>query len=223
MPDKSSEVAVKSLPLPVAEPAPLGLIGLAVAALVLGVHDLGILDAGDKSLMIPWTLCLGATAQLIAGYMDFKRNNIFGATAFTAYSLLWYAVTITLYIVTFTGADINLQHYALGLIGFLMFSLILTAATMLLNKALFGILIGIDVAIVALVLHTLVDTDAMFVGIPLLFVSALSFYTAAGGLLNTMIGKLCQQGKRAGYRVLIPDIMMGKLFDQGSCGLILSY
>ncbi len=180
----------------VAEPAPLGLIGLAVAALVLGVHDLGVIENGDKSLMIPWTLCLGATAQLIAGYMDFKRNNIFGATAFTAYAMLWYAVTITLYIATFTGADIAMEHYALGLLGFLMFSLILTAASTLLNKALFGILIGINVAIVALVLHTLFDTDAMFVGIPLLFVSALSFYTAAAGLLNTMAGKpLLPMGK----------------------------
>jgi succinate-acetate transporter protein len=36
-----SETVVKDLPMPVAEPAPLGLLGLAVAAIVLGLVDLG--------------------------------------------------------------------------------------------------------------------------------------------------------------------------------------
>ncbi len=197
MTKKLSEVTIKDLPMSVCEPAPLGLIGLAVAALVLGVQDMGWLDASlDKSLMIPWTLCLGATAQLIAGIMDFKRKNIFGATAFTTYSLLWYSVTLTLVIAIFGGVDPNMEHYAVGLIGFLIFSLILTVATLLLNKTLFGILVFIDLAILALVLHILVDLDAMFVGVPLLLVSALSFYGAAGGLLNTMTGKaLIPMGK----------------------------
>ena len=185
-----SEVTIKDLPVSVCEPAPLGLVGLAVAALVLGIQDMGWLNASlDKSMMIPWTLCLGATAQLIAGIMDFKRKNIFGATAFTAYSLMWYSVSITLIISIFTKADYNPEHYAIGLIGFLIFSLILTVATLMLNKTLFGILVFIDLAILALVLHILVDTEAIFVGIPLLIVSALSFYGAAGGLLNTMAGK----------------------------------
>ena len=185
-----SKVSINDMPMSVCEPAPLGLIGLAIAAVVLGVHDMGWLDASlDKSMMIPWTLCLGATAQLIAGIMDFKRKNIFGATAFTAYSLMWYSVTITLFISIFTGAEFNLEHYAVGLIGFLIFSLILTVATLLLNKTLFLILVFIDLALIALVLHILIDTEAILVGIPLLVVSALSFYGAAGGLLNTMTGK----------------------------------
>lgn len=197
MPKNNSEITIKDLPMSVCEPAPLGLIGLAIAALVLGVQDMGWLDASlGKSMMIPWTLCLGATAQLIAGIMDFKRKNIFGATAFTTYSLLWYSVSITLFISIFTNVSYNLEHYAIGLIGFLIFSLILTVATLLLNKTLFGILVFIDLAIIALVLHILIDTEAILVGIPLLAVSALSFYGAAGGLLNTMTGKtLLPMGK----------------------------
>ena len=66
-----------------AEPAVLGLTGLAVAALVLAAGDLGLASGTAKALMIPWTLLLGATAQLIAGLIDFRRNNMFGATAFT--------------------------------------------------------------------------------------------------------------------------------------------
>ncbi len=172
-----------------AEPAPLGLIGLAIAALVLGFTDLGWASASSKSLMIPWTLFLGATAQLIAGIMDFRRNNIFGATAFTTYSLLWYAVSLTLFITIFTDAAFDLDHYAHGLIGFLIFSVILTVASTMTNKVLVVILIFIDLAILALVGHILYDWVAELVGVFLLVVSFFSFYGAAGVLINTMAGK----------------------------------
>ena len=174
-------------PLP-AEPAPLGLIGLAVAALVLAGTDLGFSSAAAKSLMIPWTIFLGATAQLIAGIMDFRRNNIFGATAFTTYSLLWYSVSLTLYITIFTGAEFDITHYAHGLLGFLFFSLILTAASLMTNKTFIAILIGIDLAIFSLVLHILAETSEALVGVFLVMVSLLSFYGAAAILINTMAG-----------------------------------
>ena len=172
-----------------AEPAPLGLIGLAVAALVLGLTDLGWASAADKSLMIPWTLFLGATAQLIAGIIDFRRANIFGGTAFTAYSLLWYAVSVTLLITIFTDAAFDTTHYAHGLIGFLVFSLILTVAATMTNTVLFVVLIGIDFAIFFLVGQLLGDWPAEPVGVSLLAVSAASFYGAGAVLINRMAGK----------------------------------
>ena len=172
-----------------AEPAPLGLIGLAVAALVLGLTDLGWASAADKSLMIPWTLFLGATAQLIAGIIDFRRANIFGGTAFTAYSLLWYAVSLTLFITVFTDAAFDLTHYAHGLIGFLVFSLILTVAATMTNTVLFVVLIGIDFAIFFLVGQLLGGWPTEPVGVSLLAVSASSFYGAGAVLINRMAGK----------------------------------
>jgi hypothetical protein len=172
-----------------AEPAPLGLIGLAVAALVLGLTDMGWASAADKSLMIPWTLFLGATAQLIAGIIDFRRANIFGGTAFTAYSLLWYAVSLTLFITVFTDAAVDLTHYAHGLIGFLVFSLILTVAATMTNTVLFVVLIGIDFAIFFLVGQLLGGWPTEPVGVSLLAVSASSFYGAGAVLINRMAGK----------------------------------
>ena len=172
-----------------ADPAPLGLIGLAVAALVLGLTDLGWASAADKSLMIPWTLFLGATAQLIAGIIDFRRANIFGGTAFTAYSLLWYAVSATLLITIFTDAAVDTTHYAHGLIGFLIFSLILTVAATMTNKVLFIVLIGIDLAIFFLVGQLLGGWPAEPVGVSLLAVSASSFYGAGAVLINRMAGR----------------------------------
>ncbi len=187
--DKPSKISVEELPQPVAEPASLGLIGLAIAALVLGFTDMGWASASDQSLMIPWTLFLGATAQLIAGIMDFKRDNIFGATAFTTYAMLWYSVSLTILFNTFGWVEVDMTHYAHGLIGFLFFSIILTVATLMTNKVLFIILVGIDVAIITLVMHIMMDTSAIPVGISLLAVALFSFYGAAAVLLNTMSQK----------------------------------
>lgn len=180
---------IKTPPPKIAEPACLGLIGLAIAALVLASTDLGLASGEAESLMIPWTLFLGATAQLVAGIMDFRRDNIFGATAFTTYSMLWYSVSLTLFITIFTSVNFDLTHYAYGLLGFLIFSVILTVASLMTNKALLAVLIFIDLAILTLVAHILAGTAVLPVGISLLLVSVFSFYGAAGVLLNNMADK----------------------------------
>jgi len=176
----------------VAEPAAFGLFGLAVAALVLGAADLGLTTAsgaGSKSLMIPWILMFGATSQLIACLMEFKRNNIFGATVFGIYSMTMYAIAVTLFIAIFGGGTSELYHYGYGLIAILFFSLIATVASLMTNKALFSILIAVDLAVIALIPHYLIGSSPVFAGIFLMLTSALSFYTAAAVLLNTMAKK----------------------------------
>jgi len=185
-----TDTSDKTLKISNAEPATLGLIGLAIAALVLASSDLKLTSVTSKSLIIPWTLFLGATAQLIAGIMDFRRNNIFGATAFTTYSLLWYSVSLTLFITIFTEVTFDLTHYAFGLLGFLIFSIILTIASVMVNKTFFTILIFIDMALLSLILNIIYKIPAEIVGVFLIFVSIFSFYGAAGVLVNTMSGKI---------------------------------
>lgn len=178
-----------SLQLMTAEPAALGLFGLAVAALVLASTDLGLTDSSAKSLMIPWVLFFGATAQLIAGTMEFKRNNIFGATVFTIYAMTMYSIVITLFITIFTGVNFDLYHYGYGLVAILVFSLIATIASLMTNKALFSILIAVDLAVIALIFHYFNEASPEPAGFFLLVTSVLSFYAAAGVLINTMAGK----------------------------------
>ena len=172
----------------IAEPAALGLIGLAVAALILGAADLG-LTQGSKSLMIPWVLMFGATAQLIASLMEFKRDNVFGATVFGTYAMTMYAIALTLLISIFGGEEYVITHYAFGLIAILFFSLIATAASLMTNKVLFSILIAVDLAVIALIPHYLSGYSSNPAGVFLMITSILSFYAAAAILLNTMAGK----------------------------------
>jgi len=185
----NTDVTVKALP--VADPAALGLIGLAVAALVLGAVDLQLVaSVPSKSLMIPWILFFGATAQLIAGAMEFKRNNIFGATVFSVYAMTMYSIALTLVINNSSALNPgNLSHYAYGLVGILIFSLIATVASLMTNKVLFSILIAVDLAVVLLIPHYLLEMSAQPAGVFLILTSVLSFYAAAAVVLNTMAGK----------------------------------
>jgi len=185
----NTDVTVKALP--VADPAALGLIGLAVAALVLGAVDLQLVaSVPSKSLMIPWILFFGATAQLIAGAMEFKRNNIFGATVFSVYAMTMYSIALTLVINNSSALNPgNLSHYAYGLVGILIFSLIATVASLMTNKVLFSILIAVDLAVVLLIPHYLFEMSAQPAGVFLILTSVLSFYAAAAIVLNTMAGK----------------------------------
>lgn len=184
-----SEISVKSLPINISEPAALGLFGLAVAALSLGVADLGLTNSVQKSMMIPWILFFGATSQIIAGIMEFKRNNVFGATVFSTYAMTMYAIAVTLIIAIFVPGTHDLSHYSYGLIAILVFSIIATIASMMTNKVLFAILIAVDAAVIALIPHYLSGASAVPAGIFLIITSALSFYGAGAILINTMAGK----------------------------------
>ena len=43
-----------------------------------------------EAVVIPLAMAFGGTAQIIAGIMEFKTGNVFGATAFTSYGAFWW-------------------------------------------------------------------------------------------------------------------------------------
>ena len=94
----------------VANPSPLGLFGLAIVTLVASSSKLGITDG--TAYIIPWALFLGAAAQFVAGILDYKHNNTFGATAFCGYGFFWFAMAFSwmisngLWAVSYTHLDV---------------------------------------------------------------------------------------------------------------------
>jgi len=136
-----------------ADPSALGLFGLAIVTLVASSQKLGLTTG--TSLIIPWSLFLGASAQLIAGILDSKRNNVFGTTVFTSYGLFWLGVTMTwmINLGVFGEAmanSIDIRQLGFAFIGFFIFSLIITIASMKTNKVLFIDFILIDLLFLGL-------------------------------------------------------------------------
>ena len=75
------------------DPSALGLFGLAMVTLVAASQKLGITNG--ISYVLPWAVFLGALAQLAAGALDYKKKNVFGATAFCAYGFFWLGMALS--------------------------------------------------------------------------------------------------------------------------------
>lgn len=71
----------------VANPAPLGLLGFGMTTILLNLHNAQIIPL--SAVIAAMGMFIGGLAQIVAGIMEFKNRNTFGATAFTAYGFFW--------------------------------------------------------------------------------------------------------------------------------------
>ena len=77
-----------------ANAGPLGLLGFGMTTCLLNLHNAGVIEL--SVVIIAMGIAMGGLAQVIAGIMEFKAGNTFGATAFTAYGLFWWSLVIIL-------------------------------------------------------------------------------------------------------------------------------
>jgi uncharacterized protein len=70
-----------------ANPAPLGLMGFGLTTVLLNIHNAGIYDL--NAMILAMGIFYGGVAQIIAGVMEWRKNNTFGTLAFTSYGLFW--------------------------------------------------------------------------------------------------------------------------------------
>ncbi len=70
-----------------ANPAPLGLMGFALTTILLNIHNAGFYEL--NSMILAMGIFYGGISQLIAGIMEWKKNNTFGTLAFTSYGAFW--------------------------------------------------------------------------------------------------------------------------------------
>jgi len=183
----------KQIRIELADPTPLGLFGLALVTLVASTQKLGITDG--LSLLLPWVIFLGATAQIIAGIMDYKHNNLFGATAFCGYGLFWYAIALTwMFKMGVFGeqlAVLDMNQLGFALIGYLVLSIIITIGAFRLNTLLSVLMILIDLLFIGL------SFDIFFGGhfwhllaaFSEVLISILSFYGVAAAFINKSYGR----------------------------------
>jgi len=188
-----------------ADPSAIGLFGLAMVTLVASSQKLGLTDG--VALILPWAIFLGAIAQLIAGFIDFKKNNLFGGTAFCAYGLFWMGIATTWLInLGVFGpqlADaVDMKQLGFAYAGYLVFTLFMTVAASQTNKVLFVIFILINFLFLGLALSTFgVATDFFhnMAAVSEFLIAACSLYGAAAIVLNASFKRtILPQGKPLG-------------------------
>ena len=84
---KKQTFDILSLKDTTANPAPLGLLGFGMTTVLLNIHNAGYYEL--NTMILAMGIFYGGLAQIIAGIMEWKKNNTFGTTAFTSYGLFW--------------------------------------------------------------------------------------------------------------------------------------
>lgn len=118
-----------------ANPAPLGLMGFGMTTVLLNIHNAGFF--GLDAMILGMGIFFGGLAQVIAGMMEFKKNNTFGTTAFTSYGFFWLAlVALNILPVMGYGEPANSLSMAAFLFMWGIFTLFMFVGTLRINRAL---------------------------------------------------------------------------------------
>lgn len=131
---KSSETLVKIKDAS-SNPAPLGLLGFGMTTVLLNLHNAGYFDL--NAMILAMGIFCGGLAQVIAGIMEWKKNNTFGTTAFTSYGLFWLSL-VGLLVLPKMGLGTAASKTAMAAYLFMwgLFTLVMFIGTLKLNKAL---------------------------------------------------------------------------------------
>jgi uncharacterized protein len=184
----SSETFDRPAPPSVADPAPLGLAAFALTTFVLSAHNAGW---APDVVWIGLALFYGGLAQLLAGMWEFRNKNVFGATAFASYGGFWLSLGSFVVIASLTklGDGLNVDD-SLGwfVLGFLIFNSYMMLIAALVNKAVFGVFLTLEITEILLVIGFMqADADIIkwggYLGV---VTAAVAWYTSAAGVANSL-------------------------------------
>lgn len=85
----SQEIIIKDT---TSNPAPLGLLGFGLSTCLLNLHNIGLFPV--DAMIIGMAIFMGGLAQVLVGYLEWKKNNIFGTTVFSAYGFFWLVLAV---------------------------------------------------------------------------------------------------------------------------------
>ena len=173
-----------------ANPAPLGLIGFGMTTILLNIHNSGVIPL--DTMILGMGMFYGGIAQVIAGIMEWKKNNTFGTTAFTSYGLFWlsFAAMIILPKTGLTPASSDSLSFYLMFWG--LFTFIMFIGTLKINHALQVVFGSLTVLFFLLVLSgfTANPLIRMIAGIEGIFCGFSAMYAGLAQVLNEVYGKV---------------------------------
>lgn len=172
-----------------ADPSPLGLGGFALTTFVLSVANAQLIPPEAKPAFLGLAFFYGGLAQLLAGMQEFKKNNVFGATAFSTYGAFWLSLA-TLTVFEATGV-INWGGHggtALGifLLGFTIFNTYMWIASFRVNGAVCGVFTTLEITFILLVLAEFGIISSVPGGIMGIITAAVAWYASAAGVINSV-------------------------------------
>jgi succinate-acetate transporter protein len=179
---KTEEVSVN--------PAPLGLLGFGMTTVLLNFHNAGFIPM--SSMILAMGIFYGGIAQVIAGLMEWKKNNTFAMTAFISYGFFWLSL-VALIVMPNLGwvekSDPNAM--ALYLLVWGLFTGVMFLATLQLGKVLQIIFFTLTILFFLLALGDFTGSKAIttFAGYEGIVCGFSAIYLASAQILNGVYKK----------------------------------
>jgi succinate-acetate transporter protein len=174
-----------------ANPAPLGLLGFGMTTVLLNLHNAGFYEL--NSMILAMGIFYGGIAQVIAGIMEWKKNNTFAATAFISYGMFWLTL-VALIVLPKMGLVVATDETAkaayLGVWG--LFTAIMFVGTLRLSRALQFVFLSLTILFFLLAYGDLCGASAgfkRFTGYEGVVCGLAAMYTGLAQVLNELAGK----------------------------------
>lgn len=172
----------------IGDPGPLGLAGFAMTTFMLSVFNANLIKSpGLELVVLPVALFYGGIAQLLAGMWEFRKNNTFGALAFTSYGAFWLSFAALVKFVV-PGLPAATAHEAVGLylLSWTIFTAYMTIASARTSGAVLSVFVVLFVTFLFLTIGALNSNTTMnkiggWLGI---ITALLAWYTSFAGVTN---------------------------------------
>jgi uncharacterized protein len=175
---------------PIADPGPLGLTGFALTTFCLSSINAGFIGKESIGIVIALAIVYGGIAQMLAGMWEFKKNNLFGATAFTSYGAFWISFAIFELGNIYQWFHIPPEGVLLFLIAWTIFTFYMWIGSFALNKALVTVFSALLVTFILLDFGVANHEMHVIGGYFGLLTAFAAWYTSAAGILNTVYGRV---------------------------------
>lgn len=174
-----------------ANPAPLGLMGFGLTTILLNIHNAGYYEL--NSMILAMGIFYGGLAQVIAGLIDFRKGNEFGATAFCSYGLFWLSL-VALSVFPDWGLGEETDPRAMGwyLFSWGMFTLVMLVGSLRTTRALQLVFASLALLFFLLAISDWTGSDTLreVAGWEGIATGILAVYTATAQIWNDVYGRV---------------------------------
>jgi succinate-acetate transporter protein len=173
-----------------ANPAPLGLLAFGMTTVLLNLHNAGFFEM--NSMILAMGIFYGGLAQVVAGIIEGKKNNIFGLTAFTSYGFFWLTLVA---LIVMPKLDWVSAASEVAMVAYLvlwgLFTACLFIGTLRISRALQVVFATLTILFFLLAIGDATGNAAIktFTGYEGIFCGLSAIYTGIGILLNEVYGK----------------------------------
>ncbi len=170
-----------------ANPAPLGLLAFGMTTVLLNLHNAGFYEL--NSMILAMGIFYGGLAQIVAGAMEWKKNNTFGMTAFSSYGFFWLILVALIVMPKLGWAEATSKvgmAWFLSVWGF--FTLLLFVGTLKLSRSLQVVFASLTLLFFLLAIGETADIPGLksFTGFEGIFCGLSACYTGVAQVLNEL-------------------------------------